>query len=100
MANILKIETDRLSSDIKSISSNIEALKRCISRTESALSRLNFMWEGAAKKAFTTSAERDIQEMRDVLNTLVKYRDSLEQANKTYNSAAANAESMIRSIKI
>lgn len=100
MANILKIETERLKRDIDSIDRNIAAVKNSITRTQAALRHLNFMWDGEAKKAFRTSADTDIQEMRSVLVLLTKYRNSLEQASKTYDSAASSAEAMIRAIKI
>lgn len=100
MANILKIETERLKRDISSIDKNIATVKNSISRTQAALRVLNFMWEGEAKKAFRTSADRDIQEMHDVLALLTQYRNDLEQASKTYDSAASSAEAMIKSMKI
>ncbi len=100
MANILKIETERLTRDISSIDQNIAAVKSSISRTQTALSTLNFMWDGEAKRAFRASADRDIQEMYNILNLLTQYRNDLEQAGKTYDSAVSNAEAMIKSLKI
>ena len=99
MSNYLTADTDHMNSDIQSLAGNINMLNGCISRTEFALSRLNTMWEGSAKTEFINSAKRDIQEMRNVVNMLTKYKNHLEQAKKIYDQADTQASDSIAAIK-
>lgn len=100
MSSLLKIETELLEKDIKTIDEQLGFLRNYVSEMRTAEQHLETAWEGAAKNAFREQFENDCSEIDAIIDLIEAYKNKLLNANKEYIMSNDNVSSIIRSMRI
>lgn len=96
----LKIETDRLSSDIENLRNCLSGIKKSGHVMMTSIQQLSSMWEGEAKEAFTVQFESDYKTLENLAGILEKLIQELENAKNQYNNCEKQVGSIIESIRV
>ena len=96
----IKITTDRLSGDVNSFSEKIRVIQNSLNAIEESLSRLNNMWEGNAKQAFTSIVEEDLTEAKEILSEMSGLCSYDENAVQKYEACEREIENLITLVRV
>lgn len=100
MAEIIKINTNRLGADADRIHSYIENIIKEISNMRQSVTVLEKMWEGSAKSAFYKAFWNDIKVIETVVNELKAIYEYDINAKKKYEQCDKQISFLIAEIPV
>lgn len=86
--------------DIRSIESGTEQLRGTTQKLFSTLDALNSSWVGSAHEVYVQNVQDDRELMNNVLSTLTKFLQDMQDADRTYKTCESQVESTIASIVV
>lgn len=96
----LEIETRRLQSDIDSLRTHLDGMRKTGEAMMAGINGMSAMWEGEAKNAFTAQFQSDyetLNSMSEVIEALIK---NLEEAKARYEACENSVGSIISAIRV
>ncbi len=100
MADLIKVNTNRLNSDQKEIGDHIRAMQRLVSDLRSHNSALDSMWDGPSSDAFKAAFESDIAALEEILKALSGINKYEDNARSKYDACEQKVGELIDQIKI
>ena len=98
---------ERIAVDIGALRQASEQLDQLLQQVRNALSkmyqaqeRLDSMWDGTANQAFRVQFAADAQTASEQCDVLKKFLESMEFAEKTYDTCEKNIYDLVTSIQI
>jgi WXG100 family type VII secretion target len=100
MADIIKVNTNRLDTDQKEFGDHIKAIQKAIADLRNHNRVLDSMWDGEASEAFKMSFEADIKAMEDVVKTLEGINRYEENAKTRYNNCESKVGDLVNQLHV
>ena len=100
MANIIKINTSSLGTDISRIEQNGNAIKSAKDDINDSINSLSAMWEGPAHDRFMSQFTKNYEEMNELCEMLDELLKNLDYAKKEYESCEDKVGDIVRAIQI
>lgn len=100
MANIIKIDTERLNSTISGMESDLDQINNLIAQIYQEMKQLDTMWDGPANDMFNVQFEKDNQEFLRICGKVKDYIGKLDYAKNEYNKCENKVNEIVRSIRI
>lgn len=95
-----EIDTQQLSTDVKTLEENTEKARQCLENVQESLTALNSTWEGKANLAFRIAFQNDYEFMEEILTRLDKLAECMTYAGKEYVRCESDVKSLVDSIQI
>ena len=99
MHNIIAVNTSTLSSDIETMQTQLNAVKKAAGKMYDSVNVLNSMWEGPAHDAFVTQFMTDQKDMLALCDTIQKI-NVMSEARNEYNTCENQVSGIVASIRI
>ena len=96
----IKINTDRLESDIKQVNESIASVEKSMAELVSEIAQLNEMWKGEANTAFRMQTEKDFNYMKQIIKGFQEYASDMEDAKRDYIRCENQVIDTVNSIRI
>ncbi len=100
MANIVKINTDSLNSDISRIEQTERSIENVKNSINASIRSLNGMWQGPAHDKFEAQFAKDYEAMNEICEMLKDIIGNLKYARKGYDTCEDKVGDIVRSIKV
>ena len=100
MADIIKVNTNRLESDARQIGDHIKQIQRLIGNLRDHNRVLDGMWDGPASETFKMNLEADIKALEEVLKTLDGINRYEDNAKTKYNQCEQKVGDLVNQIHV
>ncbi len=100
MADIIKVNTNRLGTDAGEVRSNIQLIEKQIAELRTHSRTLDAMWDGPGSEAFKASFESDIVAMEEIVKTLRAINRYEDNARTKYDKCEEEVSSLVNQIKV
>lgn len=100
MEKEIEIDIGILASDIDTMQSRLDEIKKGITRMYDAVITLDSTWNGQASETFKQQFNSDREEMIALSDTIQEIIGYLTYAKDTYNGCESEVASVINSIRI
>ncbi|MBR3200974.1 MAG: WXG100 family type VII secretion target [Mogibacterium sp.] len=100
MADLIKVNTNRLDTDLKEFGDHIKAIQKAITDLRNHNRVLDGMWDGPASEAFKINFESDIKAMEEVVKTLEGINRFEENARTKYNNCESKVGDLVNQIHV
>lgn len=100
MANIIKCNTNTLSTDKGEVARNIGQIKKSLETLRAISNRLDNMWDGEASVAYKAKLDGYIKELDGVCTSMNSVASYEEKAVTEYNKCEKDISGIIASIAI
>lgn len=98
--NEIANDLGRFSTDIEKYISAVSDLGLNLQKVYDGIAALNTMWVGTAHDEFIKQFNADHEDMKELLDSLNKFRENLQYANEEYNRCENKVAELIASIKL
>lgn len=96
----IKISTEQLSRDIRTLRTNLEALNEAEKKMYACLENLSGMWEGASHNAFFMQTTKDRLVLSGLEKNLTNLVECMEYANSQYEKCHQDVNQKISGIRL
>ncbi len=96
--NKIRINTNLLNNDARSISESVSVIKKSVSDLEESFRVLDSMWDGTASEAFRTEYNSDIEALRVIIKNLEVFNRFENTAREKYDTCEQNVGNIVASI--
>lgn len=100
MADKIKVNTNRLDTDLKEFGDNIKAIQKAITDLRNHNRALDAMWDGQASEAFKQNFEADIKAMEEMVKTLEGINRYEDNARTKYNNCENKVGDLVNQIHV
>ena len=100
MADLIKVNTNRLDTDLKEFGDHIKAIQKAIADLRDHNRVLDGMWDGPASEAFKAGFEADIKAMEEMVKTLEGINRYEENAKTKYNQCEQKVGDLVNQIHV
>ena len=100
MADLIKVNTSRLDSDLKEFGDHIKAIQKAIADLRDHNRVLDGMWEGPASETFKQNFEADIKALEEVVKTLDGINRFEDNARTKYNNCENKVADLVNQIHV
>ncbi|MCI8515293.1 MAG: WXG100 family type VII secretion target [Hungatella sp.] len=96
----LEIETKRLQSDIDSLKTHLDGLRKTGESMMAGINGLGAMWEGEAKNAFVAQFQSDYETLNSMAEIIEAMIGLLEEAKARYETCESSVASIVSAIRV
>lgn len=100
MADLIKVNTGRLTSDASEIRKHIAGIRKKIEELRTHNIILDSMWDGPGSEAFKTAFESDIAALEAMLGSLEVMNGYEENAGRKYDECESKVADLVDQIKV
>ncbi len=100
MAKLIKMDTDKLNSDMISVSERIESIRSTLNYLEEQAGVLDGMWNGPGSDAFKKAFHSDLMAMQTVIGNLEDLNRYEEKAYGKFQRCGIDVRAAIDEIRI
>lgn len=100
MADLIKVNTNRLDTDAREFGDYIKAIIRKIADLRSHNATLDGMWDGPASEAFKMNFEADIKALEQMVKTLEGINRYEDNAKTKYNNCEQKVGDLVNQIRV
>lgn len=92
--------TNTLRSDVSSIDGELREVLRGADRLADTLRQLESMWEGEAKKAFSSAVQDDLRRLRELTKAMQNLTAKTGEARGEYDKCESAVSQIVASIRV
>lgn len=96
----IEINTGYLDADIKTMQTQLDALRAAQTQVLRSLMEVDSMWEGAANRAFMTQTAADAKMLNGLLNSIRNLIECMEYAKEQYDTCTESVNSKISALRM
>ena len=100
MADLIKINTNRLKGDVSEIKSHIRSIRKQIADLRQHNTALDAMWDGPSSEAFKASFGNDIAALEAILEALDSMNGYEDNARVRYDECENKVADLVNQIKV
>ena len=100
MADLIKVNTNRLDSDVKQFENHIRAIRRQITDLKAHSRTLDSMWDGTASETFKSSFLADINSLEEILKVLDGINRYEDNARIKYDQCETKVGELVNQIHV
>ncbi len=100
MADLIKVNTNRLDTDLKEFGDHIKAIRDSINSLRDHNRTLDGMWDGIASETFKANFEADIKSLEEVVKTLEGINHYEDNARTKYNKCEQKVADLVNQIHV
>lgn len=100
MADIIKINTDRLKSDTADIAQHISSIKKLIIDLRAHNTVLDGMWDGPSSDIFKMAFAGDITMLEEIMGSLEELNKYEDNARQKYDECEGKVSELVDQIKV
>lgn len=100
MADLIKVNTSRLKTDVSDIRGHIRSIKKEISELRGHSTALDAMWDGPSSEAFKTAFAADIAALDAIVGSLESINDYEDNARQKYDECETRVGDLVDQIKV
>lgn len=100
MADLIKVNTSRLKSDVSDIKGHIKSIEKEIADLRSHNAALDAMWDGPSSEAFKMAFEQDIAALEQIVKSISSLNDYEDNARVKYDECERKVSELVNQIKV
>ena len=100
MADLIKVNTNRLEADLNSIGDDIKAIKNLVVALRDHNRALDGMWDGGANDTFKINFEAHIKALEEAVKTLDSINRFEDNAKNKYNQCEQKVGDLVNQIHV
>ena len=100
MADLIRVNTNRLDTDLKEFGDHIKAIQKSIADLRDHNRVLDGMWDGPASEAFKTGFAADIKALEEVVKMLEGINKYEENARSKYDRCEQKVGDLVDQIHV
>ena len=100
MADLIKVNTSRLRTDVSDIRGHLKGIKKEIQDLRRHNAALDAMWAGPSSEAFKTAFESDIASLEQIVESLTSLNEYEDNARIEYDKCENKVADLVNQIKV
>ena len=100
MADLIKVNTNRLRRDVSDISGHLKGIKKEIQDLRTHNTALDAMWDGPSSETFKAAFENDITALEQILESLISLNEYEDNARVKYDECENKVADLVNQIKV
>ena len=100
MADLIKVNTNRLKTDASTIKDHISSIEKEIEDLRGHNTTLDAMWDGPSSEAFKAAFEADITALEQMVKSLKSLNNYEDNARDKYDDCERKVSDLVNQIKV
>lgn len=100
MADLIKVNTNRLKTDASTIKGHIDSIIKEIADLRTHNSALDAMWDGPSSEVFKANFEADIKALEEMIKSLKSLNEYEDYARDKYDDCEQKVADLVNQIKV
>jgi WXG100 family type VII secretion target len=100
MADLIKVNTNRLKTDTSSIKGHISSIEKEIADLRRHNIALDAMWDGPSSETFKAAFEADIKSLEQMIASLKSLNEYEDNARDKYDDCERKVADLVNQIKV